>query len=125
MTEKLLRTSLAAVPMFLFAAAAWAQPAPGGAAPAKTDQCVACHTDLEGRLGEPVKAMQKDDIHGQHGLSCANCHGGDRTQESRKAAMDPAMTDSSLAETSGHPPVLRQVPQRRGLHEAVRSRRAH
>jgi len=89
-TEKLLRTSLAAVPMFLFAAAGLAQPSSSAAAAPKADQCVACHTDLEGRLGDPVKALQKDDVHGQHGLSCANCHGGDRTQESRKAAMDPA-----------------------------------
>jgi len=89
-TEKLLRTSLAAVPMFLFAAAGWAQPSSSAAAAPKADQCVACHTDLEGRLGDPVKALQKDDVHGQHGLSCANCHGGDPTQESRKAAMDPA-----------------------------------
>jgi predicted CXXCH cytochrome family protein len=89
-TEKLLRTSLAAVPMFLLAAAGWAQPSSSAAAAPKADQCVACHTDLEGRLGDPVKALQKDDVHGQHGLSCANCHGGDPTQESRKAAMDPA-----------------------------------
>ena len=90
MTEKLLTTSLAAVPMFLFAAAGWAQPSSSAAAAPKADQCVACHTDLEGRFGDPVKALQKDDVHGQHGLSCANCHGGDPAQESRKAAMDPA-----------------------------------
>jgi predicted CXXCH cytochrome family protein len=91
MTEKLFSTSVAAVvPLFLFAAAGWAQAPAGGAAAAKVDQCVACHTDLEGRLGEPVKALQKDDVHGQHGLSCASCHGGDPSQESRKAAMNPA-----------------------------------
>ena len=56
----------------------------------KTDQCASCHMELEGRLGDPVKAMDKDDIHRQRGLSCANCHGGDPTQEGRRAAMDPA-----------------------------------
>jgi predicted CXXCH cytochrome family protein len=56
----------------------------------KTDQCLSCHMDLEGRLGDPVKAVDKDDIHRQRGFSCANCHGGDPTQEGRRAAMDPA-----------------------------------
>src|SRR5512140_2713353 len=90
MTGKLRRTSLGAISaLALFAATGWAQPAPVAAA--KVDQCVACHTDLEGRLGDPVKALQrKEEVHGQHGFSCANCHGGDPSQESRKAAMDPA-----------------------------------
>ena len=90
MTGKLLTTSLGAISaLALFAATGRAQPAP--AAAAKVDQCVACHSELEGRLGDPVKALQqKNDVHGQHGFSCANCHGGDPSQGSGKAAMDPA-----------------------------------
>ncbi|HTM14678.1 MAG TPA: multiheme c-type cytochrome, partial [Bryobacteraceae bacterium] len=92
MTEKLLRTSPGAVAaLALVAATAWAQPTPVAAAKVdRVDQCVACHSDLDGRLGDPVKALrQKDDVHGQHGISCANCHGGDPSQETM-AAMDPA-----------------------------------
>jgi predicted CXXCH cytochrome family protein len=65
------------------------QPAVSAAAPA-TDQCVACHVDLDERLSAPAKAMQSDDVHRQHGVSCSGCHGGDPTKEGKKSAMDPA-----------------------------------
>jgi len=92
MTKKLLiKSAGAAATLALFAATAWAQPTPAAAAKVdRVDQCVACHSDLDGRLGDPVKALrQKDDVRGQHGISCANCHGGDPSQETM-AAMDPA-----------------------------------
>jgi hypothetical protein len=46
------------------------------AAVAPADTCVACHGALEGALAAPVERM-RDDVHATHGLSCANCHGGD------------------------------------------------
>ncbi|TAM82674.1 MAG: hypothetical protein EPN47_08435 [Acidobacteria bacterium] len=57
------------------------------AAPAK-DSCVACHSQLPGQFGKPAKLFP-DDIHQQAGLSCADCHGGDRGDESMNA-MSPA-----------------------------------
>jgi hypothetical protein len=59
-------------------------------AASSTDQCVSCHMDLDERLSAPAKAMQNDDVHRQHGVSCSGCHGGDPTKEGRKSAMDPA-----------------------------------
>lgn len=43
------------------------------------DSCVWCHAQLEDDvLTPPVEGMKKD-VHSQAGLSCADCHGGDRT----------------------------------------------
>jgi predicted CXXCH cytochrome family protein len=42
----------------------------------KTDTCIACHAVLPEPLNVPVEGMQHD-IHGEKGLSCADCHGGD------------------------------------------------
>lgn len=39
------------------------------------DSCVTCHAALPDELAEPVEGL-KDDIHAEHGLSCADCHGG-------------------------------------------------
>ncbi len=50
-----------------------------------TDTCVICHTALPEPLNLPVEGM-KHDIHGEKGLSCADCHGGDATE------MDPAIS---------------------------------
>ncbi len=55
----------------------------------KVDTCVQCHKVLEGRLAAPVNAMLHD-IHGQKGLSCADCHGGDPTVGFKE--MDYAMS---------------------------------
>jgi predicted CXXCH cytochrome family protein len=43
-----------------------------------TDSCVACHAVLPEPLNVPVEGM-KHDIHGEKGLSCVDCHGGDAT----------------------------------------------
>ena len=51
------------------------------------NSCVACHTELGDELGAPVQAM-KNDVHGKHGLSCADCHGGDPSDPD-PTAMDP------------------------------------
>ena len=57
------------------------------AAPQK-DSCVACHSQLPGQFGKPAKLFSQD-IHQQAGLSCADCHGGDRNDASMNA-MSPA-----------------------------------
>jgi Cytochrome c3/Doubled CXXCH motif (Paired_CXXCH_1) len=57
------------------------------AAPQK-DSCVACHSQLPGDYGKPAKLFSED-IHRQAGLSCADCHGGDRNDDSMNA-MSPA-----------------------------------
>jgi hypothetical protein len=40
------------------------------------DSCVTCHSVLPEPLNVPVEGM-KHDIHGEKGLSCVDCHGGD------------------------------------------------
>src|SRR5437016_5715406 len=52
------------------------------------DSCVECHSRLGGKLAEPVRQMQ-DNIHKARGLSCNDCHGGDPTQDDKRAAKDP------------------------------------
>jgi predicted CXXCH cytochrome family protein len=56
--------------------------------PGQKDSCVECHAQIEGQLGAPTAAMQND-IHQQRGLSCADCHGGDRSNDDPLLAMDP------------------------------------
>lgn len=54
----------------------------------KKDTCVSCHRDLDGEAAAPVQGMRQD-VHAEYGLSCADCHGGDATQEDMEASMDP------------------------------------
>src|ERR1700682_3953482 len=56
--------------------------------PAK-DTCVECHFGMDGQLQRPALLI-KGDIHTAHGLSCADCHGGDRTSEDPSVAMSKA-----------------------------------
>lgn len=58
-------------------------------AQSQDSSCVACHSRLEGRLAEPAQLFEND-IHRSRGLSCHDCHGGDPTQEDKKAAKDPS-----------------------------------
>ena len=53
------------------------------------NSCIKCHGQLEGKLGESVRLFEND-IHRANGLSCTECHGGDSTQDDKKAAKDPA-----------------------------------
>jgi predicted CXXCH cytochrome family protein len=53
----------------------------------KKDSCIECHSGMEGALSEPVQLM-KGDLHGARGLSCADCHRGDASQDDMSAAMD-------------------------------------
>lgn len=54
---------------------------------AEQDSCVACHGVLPEALGAPVEGMKRD-VHSAHGISCADCHGGDPSV-SDMTAMDP------------------------------------
>ncbi|HUZ46581.1 MAG TPA: cytochrome c3 family protein [Terriglobia bacterium] len=71
-------------------------------ASAQKDSCVACHSNLPGEYGRPAKLFSSD-IHHQAGLSCADCHGGDRTDDSMNA-MSPAKGFRGV-------PAKAQVPQ--------------
>lgn len=70
------------------------------AAPPK-DSCVSCHSQLPGNFGKPAKLFSED-IHHQHGLGCANCHGGD--------ANDPSMNAMSPAKGFRGAPSKAQIP---------------
>ncbi len=52
------------------------------------NSCIECHTQLEGKIGDPARSI-KDDVHLSRGLSCNDCHGGDPTQDDKDAAKDP------------------------------------
>ena len=53
--------------------------------PAK-DTCLECHAALDGAIQRPALLI-KDDVHTANGLSCADCHGGDRTSDDPSVAM--------------------------------------
>ncbi|MGP8243542.1 MAG: cytochrome c3 family protein [Bryobacteraceae bacterium] len=53
------------------------------------DTCVECHAAMDGALQRPVLLI-KDDVHIANGLSCADCHGGDRTSDDPSVAMSKA-----------------------------------
>jgi predicted CXXCH cytochrome family protein len=74
------------IPAFLMAQQA-SQPAAGKAA--KPDTCVECHTAMDGPIQQPALLI-KNDIHTANGLSCADCHGGDRTSDDPSIAMSKA-----------------------------------
>ena len=57
--------------------------------PASKDSCVTCHAALEGDLKTPTVKFPAD-IHAQAGLSCADCHGGDRNTDDYEASMNRA-----------------------------------
>lgn len=58
------------------------------AAEAPKNTCFTCHVELEGAYAEPAKKFEAD-IHRQAGLTCADCHGGDRNDETMDS-MSPA-----------------------------------
>lgn len=59
------------------------------AAAQKKDSCVDCHKDMQGELSAPVELLKGGDIHQSRGLSCADCHGGDPSQDDPTGAMNP------------------------------------
>ena len=58
-------------------------------AAAAKDSCIQCHANLEGDVQAPVLKFPKD-IQSQAGLSCADCHGGDRSTDDYDASMSRA-----------------------------------
>jgi len=54
---------------------------------AQKDYCIECHQELEDELLAPVETF-KMDIHQQFGLSCADCHGGNPSEEDIDLAKD-------------------------------------
>ena len=53
------------------------------------DTCVECHAAMDGPIQRPALLI-KDDVHIANGLSCADCHGGDRTSDDPSVAMSKA-----------------------------------
>jgi len=49
------------------------------------DQCFSCHKDSDAL----PEGLIPDDVHIKTGLSCAGCHGGDRTSNDQETAMSP------------------------------------
>jgi hypothetical protein len=58
-------------------------------AQATKDTCVECHTAMDGPIQRPALLI-KDDVHTANGLSCSDCHGGDRTSDDPTVAMSKA-----------------------------------
>src|ERR1039457_2449089 len=73
----------APVNLFLLWFAVWM--VPGSAAAA--DSCVTCHAAVDDAAKGPA-ALIKNDVHIAHGLSCADCHGGDRTSDDPDVSMN-------------------------------------
>ncbi len=67
------------------------------------DTCVECHAAMDGPIQRPALLI-KDDIHTANGLSCADCHGGDRTSD------DPSVAMSKAKGFTGKPSRI-QIPQ--------------
>ena len=60
--------------------------APSGSA---ADSCMTCHSAMEEGTKGP-STLIKNDVHIAHGLSCADCHGGDRSSDDPAIAMSKA-----------------------------------
>ncbi|MFB0566915.1 MAG: cytochrome c3 family protein [Candidatus Aminicenantaceae bacterium] len=53
----------------------------------QTNSCVECHNELDEELKAPAETFKRD-IHQQFGLSCADCHGGNPSEEDIDLAKD-------------------------------------
>jgi len=53
------------------------------------DSCMTCHSAMEEGTKGP-STLIKNDVHIAHGLSCADCHGGDRSSDDPTIAMSKA-----------------------------------
>ncbi len=51
------------------------------------NSCIACHSTLDGPLGEPAKLFEHD-IHRARGLACNDCHGGNPNRADKEGAKD-------------------------------------
>jgi predicted CXXCH cytochrome family protein len=75
----------------------------GPALAEKKDTCVDCHQTLNESHAAIVRGMEQD-VHAQYGLSCADCHGGDPTDEDMMASMDPGRGYLGV-------PTVEQIPE--------------
>jgi predicted CXXCH cytochrome family protein len=57
------------------------------AALGQANSCLACHRQLDGELKAPAEAFAQD-VHGQFGLGCQDCHGGNPGTEDIDKAKD-------------------------------------
>jgi hypothetical protein len=53
------------------------------------DTCYTCHSAIDNAQHE-IAQKWKDSVHGQNGIGCASCHGGDPTSEEVTVAMSKA-----------------------------------
>ena len=51
------------------------------------NSCLDCHSGMDGKLQVTAEKFSQD-IHGQKGLTCTNCHGGDSTSYDPAEAMN-------------------------------------
>ncbi|MBI2885150.1 MAG: cytochrome c3 family protein [Candidatus Omnitrophica bacterium] len=66
------------------------------------NSCLECHHAMEEQTRGPATLFLESDVHGQRGLSCADCHGGDPTSSDPMVAMDPSqgfLGKPTIAET--------------------------
>lgn len=54
---------------------------------AEKNSCMECHSVMDGNLQRPA-VLIKNDVHIANGLTCTDCHGGDRKSDDPEAAMN-------------------------------------
>jgi hypothetical protein len=65
-------------------------PSPGASlSVAPQDTCYTCHTAIDNAQHD-IAQKWKDSVHGQNGIGCASCHGGDPTSDAVTVAMSTA-----------------------------------
>jgi hypothetical protein len=64
-------------------------PTPAGSGAPDTNTCATCHNAIDAKNHDVVSQWQAS-VHGQNGIACADCHGGDPTSDQVTVAMDPA-----------------------------------
>ncbi len=62
-------------------------PRPATAAGPVVTVCIQCHSALSAKLSMPVK-LWKTSVHGENGISCTVCHGGDPMDSARSMSPD-------------------------------------
>lgn len=67
------------------AASAVPSPATNGSTPAQ-ESCLTCHAAIDNKQHD-ITEQWKSSVHGQNGIGCASCHGGDPTSDEVTVAM--------------------------------------
>jgi nitrate/TMAO reductase-like tetraheme cytochrome c subunit len=70
-------------------AAAPAESPAGSLTPVDNNTCATCHAAMAGPQ-QALAAQWTASVHGQNGIGCADCHGGDPTSDQVTVAMSPA-----------------------------------